>query len=354
MGRYSQQIGNLEDMVFLALADGAVQDAEKHTIIAFAREIGTTQEQVDRITAEAAARVKAQNSGIACARCGMQSPAAARFCPGCGAPLQPAASAVATRLAFEYPSSGVAIEFSESTAVSFAEALQQAQVSPIFQEILRSRKRWYLAGWPSGKVGDTLPLIRCLKGMRNRKVYVDGEEHSWDEVFGFLWCLEERSASYRPVEHCFGMEEKRPNLWGCRQLSMEWTAWADWFSYGRFVSKDVFCFDKERITHELDVHLHKVRYCPYIRSRLIGAALKHLPDRVRVAEHEGWAYKESYQQTPNSIRVVTRETESGMTITNEFYSDGVTPVGFVVARAVLCKALAESGVNDVDVNVILP
>lgn len=351
-GRYSQQIGNLEDMIFLALADGGVQDAERSAIVAFA-EIGATQEQIDRMTAEAASRARAQ-AGVACPECGAQAQPGAKFCAGCGAALEAVASAAPTSLAFEYPSTGVAIEFPESTAASFAAGLVEAQASPVFQEILREKKRWYLAGWPSGNVGDSLPLVRCLKGMRNRKVYVDGQEHPWDEVFGFLWCLEQRSAAYRPVEYCFGAEEKRPNLWGCKQLSMEWTQWAEWFSYGRFLSNDVFWFDKERMTHELNVHLHKVRYCPYIRLRLIDAVLRHVPDRARVGERGGWTHKESYQQTPNSIKLVKHEDYGGVTMTNEFYSDGVVPVGFAVANAILSKALAECGIRDVDVSVILP
>ena len=353
-GRYSQQIANLEDMIFVALADGAVQDAERRAIVAFAREIGATQEQIDRVTAEAASRAEAQAGSLACPKCGAQSQPRAKFCAGCGAALQPTPSATPTSLEFEYPSSGVAVEFSESTAAAFAAGLVEAQAAPTFQEIVRERKRCYLAGWPSGKVGDTLPLVKCLKGMRNRKVYVDGQEHLWDEVFGFLWCLEQRTAAYRPVEYCFGAEEKCPNLWGCKQLSMEWTESAEWFSYGRFLSKDVFCFDKERMTHELNVHLHKVRYCPYIRPRLIDAVLRHLPDRARVAQREGWDYRASYRQTPTSIKVVKREDYDGVTMTNEFYSDGVVPVGFAVANAILSKALPECDIRDVDVSVILP
>ena len=353
-GRYSQQIGNLEDMIFLALADGAVQDAETSAIVAFAREIGATQEEIDRVTAEAATRAKAQAGGLACPKCGAQSQPGAKFCAGCGAAIQAVPSATPTSLAFEYPSSGVAIEFAESTAASFAAGLVEAQASPVFQEILREKKRWYLAGWPSGRVGDTLPLVSCLKGIRNRKVYVDGQEHSWDEVFGFLWCLEQRTVAYRPVEYCFGGEEKRPNLWGCKQLSMEWTESAEWFSYGRFASKDVFCFDKERMAHELNVGLHKVRYCPHIRPLLIDAVLRHIPDKVRATRREGWDYRESYQQTPNSIKLVKRGVYDGVTMTDELYSDGVVPVGFAVANAILSKALAECNIRDVDVRVILP
>lgn len=353
-GRYSWQIGNLEDMIFLALADGEVQGSERPAIVAFAQEMGLTQAQVDRITEETASRAKTQSGGIACPSCGAQSQPGAKYCVGCGTPLLAPSTATPTSLAFGYPSSGVAIEFAESTAASFPSGLVEAQAAPVFQESAREKKRRYLAAWPSGKVGDSLPLVKCLGGMRNRKVYVDGQEQLWDEVFGFLWCLERRTAAYRAAEYCFGAEEKRPNLWGCNQLSMEWTEWAEWFSYGRFLTTDVFCFDKERIAHELNRHLHTVRYCPCIRSPLIDAVLRHLPDKVKVAQRDGWAHKESYHQTPNSIKLVRRETYDGVTMTDGFYSDGVIPVGFAVANGILSRSLAECGINDVDVGVILP
>jgi len=116
----------------------------------------------------------------------------------------------------------------------------------------------------------------------------------------------------------------------------------------------VFAFDRERIAHELNTRLNALRFCPYLRANLIQAIVTAFPGRVSVGERTGWKYKESYHQTPDSIKVVERETSDGITMTNEFFSDGVVPVGFDVAKRLLAKALADCAIDDVDIRVILP
>jgi uncharacterized tellurite resistance protein B-like protein len=354
LGRYSDRVRNIEDMLFVALADGGLSGAEQARILAFAKQIGISQEQIDKIVAEADRRVKAQKGSLVCPKCAARCEGSAKFCPECGAPIQAAAQGSGTKLQFEYPSTGVAIEFAETTAATFDAALQAARASPSFQEIERGKKKWFLASWPAGTVADTLLLVSNLKGMRNRKVIVDGKETPWDQVFAFLWCAEQRNAAYRPAEFCFGGDEKRPNLWGCKQFGMDWVEWADWFSYGKYIGNDVFQFDKQRIVHELENRLHGLRFCPHIRVNLIQAVVSFFPERVRVSDRDGWKYKENYQETPDSIKVVRKENYGGVTSAHEFYSDGVAPVGFEVAKAILKKAFAQCAVQDLDVKAVLP
>jgi uncharacterized tellurite resistance protein B-like protein len=354
VGRHSDCVRNVEDMIFVALADGDLSEAEQRRIVAFASQIGISQEQIDKIVAEADRRVKTQKGSLVCPKCAARCEGSAKFCPECGAPIQAAAQGSAAKLQFEYPSAGVAIEFAETTAATFDAALQAARASPSFQQIERSRKKWFLASWPTGTVADALQLVGNLKGVRNRKVFVDGKETPWDQVFAFLWCAEQRNAAYRPAEFCFGGDEKRPNLWGCKQFGMDWVEWTDWFSYGKYIGNDVFQFDKQRIVHDLENRLHSLRFCPHIRVNLIQAVVSLLPERVRVSDTDGWKYKESHQQTPDSIKVVRTENYGGFTTAHEFYSDGVAPVGFEVAKAILKKAFAQCAVQDVDIGAVLP
>lgn len=354
VGRYSEQIRNIEDMVYVALADGDLGESEKTTIVELAQQLGVTQDQVDRIASESQARATAQATTVAYPKCGAQCQATAKFCPECGTPIQKQTQAPTTKLEFDYPKSGATIEFSETTAATFDGALKAAKASPLYQEIERSKKKWFLAAWPTGTVADTLDLVANLKGVRNRKVYIDGTEYPWDEVFGFLWCGEQRGAAYKPAEYCFGADEKRPNLWGCKQLRMDWVQWADWFTYGKWVNKDTFQFDKDRIAHEVETNSHRLRFCPHLRRNLLQAVFQLLPDRVRISDREGWKYKESYEQTPNSIKIVQKTTQDGFSYTNDFFTDGVVPVGFEVAKAILKRAFDQCSITDVDVRAILP
>jgi hypothetical protein len=353
VGRYSEQIRNTEDMILMAMAEHDAADTERAVVVSFAREVGITQWQLDRISAESAARA-VQLTSLSCPNCRAECQANAKFCPECGNPLQAAPQTAGTRLQFDYPLTGVAVEFSETTVATFDAALRAAKAAPDFQEAERNRKRWYLAAWPSGTVADALGLVDLLRGMRNRRVYVNGEEHPWDDVFRFLPCLAQRNSAYKPTEYCFGADERTPNLWGCKQLEMDWVEWGEWFSYGKYESRDVFAFDKARIGHELNARLHPLRFCPHLRTDLIQAVATCLPDRVHVGQRTGWKHKESYHETPESIKVVERETSDGIIITNEFFSDGVAPVGFEVAKSILGKALSGCGIRDVDMRVILP
>jgi hypothetical protein len=135
---------------------------------------------------------------------------------------------------------------------------------------------------------------------------------------------------------------------------MDWAQWADWFSYGNWISKDIFQFDKNHIKHELETNSHHLRFCPHLRRELLQVVFALIPDRVRVSQQEGWKYNENSQQTPNSIKIVQRTTQDDITFTHEFFTDGVVPVGFEVAKAILKKAFTQCGVTDVDVRAFLP
>lgn len=56
VGRWSDRIRNLEDMLFAAFCDGKVQKAEAGPVKEFATRLGITQEQLDRIKRETKSR----------------------------------------------------------------------------------------------------------------------------------------------------------------------------------------------------------------------------------------------------------------------------------------------------------
>ena len=346
-GRYSERIRNIEDMIFVALLDDELADKEKQVITDFAKKAGCVQEQINLILRETKRRIRDNQSEIPCPSCQDLVLANAKFCPSCGVQLGEAIQASAVQVEFKYPSKGISIEFAESSSASFGQALETAKKAPDFQKCQRGRKTWFLATWDQSQITDAAVLAGYLKGIRNRKAYVGGESKGWDEVFGFLWCYGQRQEAYRPKTYCFGMDEKRLNLFGCKQARMEWSDWADWFSYGHFRKKDVFVFDKARIFHEVHTNLHKVKFCPCLRPKLVEQVIALLPAEVSISSRSGWKYKETYEQTPTSIKVIQKEKEDGYTYTNEFHSDGVKPVGHAVANQILTKALKACGIVDV-------
>ncbi len=346
VGRFSEKVRNVEDMIYVALTHRELAEAEKAQILPFIKEVGLNQAIVRALVSEA--RTRLSEGTVACPSCGAKTTGGAKFCAECGTSLEggPAAQ-TGVQVEFSYPTQGISIEFAESSSASFDAAMAVAKSAPDFQACEKSRKKWYLATWPHAEIVDALSLAEALKGLRNREVYIDGESVQWDDVFGFAWCFRQRQEAYRPPEYCFGIDEDRPNIWGCRQARMDWISWADWFAYGKFSKKDVFEFDKNRITHELQTNLHKVRFCPCLRRNLVSKVLELFPERVRVSKRSGWEYRREYEEGPSSIKIVQKEVQDGFAYKEEFWTNGVSPMGYGVAADILKKALKACDIRDV-------
>jgi hypothetical protein len=345
VGSFADQVQNLEDMVAVAVVDADLAQAEADVIAFFCRLISIQQEQLDLITSDVSKRLKAEASTISCVKCGAQIQSDARFCPKCGAAVEKAAPA-STALEFDIPKTGYAITFSESTAPGFFEALELAkQIGPV-QSVLKNKKTWYLVALQSDHFVDVTRMAKSLSGIRNRSIYYDGQQMDWDEVFGFIWCANQRDHAYRPVEYCFGKDENRINPWGCKQARMDWTEWSSWFSLGHWEQsglmrkRHVWIFDKDRIRHDLATNLHRFRFCPYLNQTFVEAIVVSIPERVEITENGPWKYNSVYEETPGSIKIVEREGSGDFSYTREYYADGVRPRGLVALKEILTRAFS--------------
>lgn len=359
VGSFSVRIANLEDMISVALADGVLDQAEKPVVLTFAKNVGITNEQLQLILSEVRASLKSGDATRACPRCSAKVFRSAKFCPECGSSLELSDKAAAVAVEYTIPRVGIAIEFAESTASGFVDAVRKAKLAPENAECVKGRKTWYMAAWSKEQIAEAAELVEDLKGMRNRKVWVDAEESRWDDVFGFTWCSERRSSAYRPLDYCFGVDEKRLNIWGCKNARMDWTAWSEWFSYGSFKqggflkSGHVFVFDKRRIRHELETNLYRFRFCPHLNFNLVEAVLEHLPDEVEVKPNGDWAYKRDYEESPGSIKIKEKTVEGGYSYTNEYFTSGVAPRTPAIGLSTLKKAFSAAGVDSASLKGVL-
>lgn len=359
VGSFSSRISNLEDMLYVSLSDGSIDGSEKTVILDFAKKTAISNEQLQLILSEVRCRISATVDNKACVNCSAKVSRDAKFCPECGCSLEMNDKASSVAVEYEIPNDGISIEFAESTASGFVNAVRKAKNAPVASECAKGKKTWYMASWPKSQVEDAVKLVEDLKGMRNRKVWVDGQESRWDDVFGFAWCSGQRNIAYRPFEYCFGVDDKQLNIWGCKNARMDWTKWSEWFSYGSYrpggllKSGHVFVFDKKRIRHELETNLYRVRFCPHLNLRLIEAVFAHFPDEIDVTSNGDWAYKRDYEQSPGSIKVKLKSIENGYTYTDEFYSSGVEPRNPSIGLAILKHAFKEAGADSSGLNGVL-
>jgi hypothetical protein len=356
-GNFVAQVSNLADMMYICFVGGELSDKEQIILSSFSEAIGLSAAQFDLMLKEAAARASKELFKVSCPKCLTEADSKSKFCPNCGTELSKAPEE-AVQTNFEIPKVGHVIEFSESTASGFTKALELAKQAPKFESCIRAKKTWYLTSWPEQAFIDVTHLADALGGIRNRRYYNNGTEVDWNETFAFVWCVEKRNAAYRPIEYCFGKDDNRINPWGCRQIELDWTEWARWFSYGQFIKSGVFknkytwVFDKERIRHEVMTNLHRYRHCPHIRPVFIEAVLKALPDEVEISPGCGWKYNSIYEEVPGCIKVIEIEKSGGYEFKREYFSDGIRPLGLSSLQQVLSKAFTEAKVNDISVDLI--
>jgi hypothetical protein len=347
VGSWADKIKNLEDIIYVSMIDGSVETTEKSLLLTFAKKVNISQEQLNFIISDVKNAVAKASGNISCPSCKANVKASAKFCPECGAAIKATSTVNPIVVSYDIPANGIAIEFAESTAGGFPHAVREQQAAPINATCVKGKKNWYLAAWPIDSVSKTLNLVENLKGLRNRKVYVDGKELQWDDVFGFSWCSNSRKSAYRPDLYCFGLDEKTLNIWGCKQAHMDWNEWADWFGYGTFKQGGIlkshvsFIFDKNRIRHELETKLYRCRFCPHLNFKLIEAVLDTLPDEVSPSEKGPWGYKRDYSEAPGSILVKTKTRQGDYTFTDEYYSSGVAPRSVYIGLELLKQAFSK-------------
>lgn len=334
IGRYSNRVQNLEDLIELAMCDDDLHENEKKQIASCANKAGISQEVINLILQEAKAR--RTQATPSCGSCGASLSPSSKFCPECGTPLsKPDVNKVGTRVELIIPESGITIAFAESTGASFPAALDAAKSHSTYQEAVRGRKKWYAATIAPSDSASILEIVNSLSGLRNKEVFLNGEPADWNKVFGYARCASERENAFDGIKYCFGVEDNRLNLWGCKALGMDWAEWAQWFTYGKFKRGDVFVFDMKRIVHELEQKLENVRLCPHLRINFISEILKAFPREVLVARNTGWEYQSGSSTHPNAIEATVHE--DGFRYTTHVI--GVRPLGTKAAKPVLASAV---------------
>jgi Zn finger protein HypA/HybF involved in hydrogenase expression len=337
VGRYSERVQNLEDLMLVAMAEGYLEEGDKLRILAFAKNIGVNQAQMRSIAQEAKNRLTLEKPQMQCPACGAPNHGQNKFCPSCGNNLQSRGSGDD----WQIPNKGVCVEFPADSQHPKAAAL--ARGSRQYQQALRGGRYWHLACWPREKLAEALPLLELLQDYSERRAWLDGKPMAWEELFGFVPCALQRQNAYRPEAYCFGLDEQRLNLWGCRQAGMDWEEGAEWFSYGQFEEFNVFVFDKNELRHALDKNLRLHRHCPFLRIAKIEQAIQQLPARVAVSAKTGWQYLEIPHETPRCLTLPADNPDSPETPPR--YVIGVVPQGFSEARKIVLAVFPESQIR---------
>jgi hypothetical protein len=234
------------------------------------------------------------------------------------------------------PEMGLTLEFGYSTSSNFDFAVEAARQLPNFRQVGEGRKAQYQVNLPTSQITDSIELVGYIKGWKSARVYVDGDKTTWDSVYSFLYCYQQRNASFKPELYCFGYDnDYQLNIWGCIRADMPFREHAKWVDWGHWVNKrGLWEFDKERIRHELQKNLYKYRFCPALNLELAEDALAAFPDQVNPRRNKNWKFVESYSgQDGLSSALVVKTKRYGFE--EEVIMKGVAPSGPGAIREIM-------------------
>jgi rRNA maturation endonuclease Nob1 len=75
-------------MLLVSLIDGDLANKEKKAMLAFAKVVKLSQEQINTIVSETKKFVRAMTAETKCNACGVSLPAGSKFCTECGQKIQ--------------------------------------------------------------------------------------------------------------------------------------------------------------------------------------------------------------------------------------------------------------------------
>lgn len=187
------------------------------------------------------------------------------------------------------PYKKITIEFKHSPSPRFAFALKEARTCKTFSEDAKT----YSATYEASEFEAMHRLVERLKSFIHKRVFIDGEEYSWNEVFAYLWCYGLKEKAYDKDQYCHGDANQFPaiNPWGCIQVNMPMSRESEWFRYGKFdVDGKTFIFNKKMIEHYFTANTERFRFCPALDIEKMKHALARLPESVNPAIHKDWEY----------------------------------------------------------------
>ena len=172
----------------------------------------------------------------------------------------------------------IVIEFSANTkSKSFNDALYLGSFLHSFDEYVDGKKLKFRAKLRRKDIAYALPFIRAIRGIRSKRIIVDGEERDWKGAFGFLECYIERSKYKDKRGYCFGdWQNGISNLFRCRKAED-----VLYESMGRFDSKRrKWIFNKKQIARAVDEATASCSHCPALQRNFTQGIVAALPTQV--------------------------------------------------------------------------
>jgi hypothetical protein len=267
---------NIEDMVLLALADGALQPDESALIEGFLSDLGFAQADMDMIVRRTQTRLR--DLGLAVTVGGATRRERARVAEAKRNPPPPPPPPPPP-----LPSRHAAPVPEVSRALPVAATVAPVPAVPAASPVIP----------PSG-----LPEKLAA-------------------------CVQRRAQAPEGACYCFGLPDRPLNPWACRLLDMDWTPGAAWLRLGRFRDDETFVFDGDAIRAGLQERLAGVAACPYLLAGWAMRACASLPSRASTAGR--WRHRVAPAGASGAVTVSVRTYRHGCARSETLTADGLEP-----------------------------
>lgn len=191
------------------------------------------------------------------------------------------------------------IRFPFSSSANYEAAVEEARKNTSYHVEGDGKKVLHSVAYEGNQVEEMLSLLELVKGWRNRSVLIDGEPVPWKEAFEWTWCYAKRRGAFSPEEYCWGESDYEMNPWGCQRAELPILSYHGLLSYGRFDHFERWVLDTERIKHELQLKLHRVRYCPELDVNEALLQVDEINPIIDPRMNERWEYVERSRETSN-------------------------------------------------------
>jgi hypothetical protein len=156
-------------------------------------------------------------------------------------------------------------------------------------------------------------MLEYLRSMRRRRVFIDGQEMPWEQVFLWLPCYKRRMKDSQPCTYCSGTSPQicARNPWRCLQADMPLAYWgAEWLHFGFFDLDGTFIFDKTKIRHQLLANLEPYRFCPALSFENVLKILEAFPETANPRIDPCWKLAEPIDRRMAIVMAVEPEKKN--------------------------------------------
>jgi hypothetical protein len=309
----------IEDMVLIALADGAPHADETGPIEEFMDRLGFVQADMDLIMPRVRKRAQALGLGTSFAASRLAAAPAPRNVTD---PKRPALRTVVGR--------------DDARRRLDAAATARSERPPP----LPAKKKAEATERPP-PAGGRQPAAPPPSAVAPAAASAAPSRVASAAVPSLAACQKARRASPAGEGHCWGAPAGPLNPWGCRLLEMDWDPAAAWFASGEFRDGETFVFDRAAIRELLEARLEEVKSCPYLNRRFALAACDALPSRASTAGR--WRHRERAAGESGATALRIRVYSHGCAGERVCWSDALVPTDDRDAELTIARAARRLG-----------